>query len=167
MYFIPKERTDMSYILLVVAGLLAITLVKKDWEAGKQILFIIIFIAAGAVIYSVLLVFYPGHDDGIIIKGDISILSRIPFHDIGLYFIMLLGMASKYLYDAIGDKKRKKITFNKWQFIKPFLVSPIIFISVYSLISKTTPDLLIFVFSYQNGFFWQTLLYNAAKENKI
>jgi hypothetical protein len=96
----------------------------------------------------------------LITKGDF--FAKIPCLEIGLYFIMLMGMASKYLYDAIGERNRKKIKFNKWQFIRPFLVSPMIFIAVYSMIPETTSAFLLLIFAYQNGFFWQTVLYKAV-----
>jgi hypothetical protein len=58
----------------------------------------------------------------------------------------------------LGDKI-KEIT---WQFIKPFLVSPMIFGAVYAMIPETTSALLLLIFAYQNGFFWHTVLYKVV-----
>ena len=155
----------MGYIVLTIVGLFALILVKKSWQQRKQFFFVGIIIVAGALIY-VLLDAFILESNGEITKGEENIFSKIPWLDFGLYFIMLLGMASKYLYDAIGGKKRRKIRFNKWQFIKPFLVSPMIFATVYAMIPETTSAVMLLVFAYQNGFFWQTLLYKIASGEK-
>jgi len=91
--------------------------------------------------------------------------TQIPWFEFMLYFVMIAGMAAKYLYDAIGEGN--KIQFQKWQFIKPIFVSPLIFASIYALIEKGTskPLILLLIFSFQNGFFWQTVLYKAQPKN--
>ena len=149
----------MAYIVLTIVGLLSLILVKKDWQQKKQITFVCAIIIMGALIYFLIDIFILQSRKGIT-KGDF--FAKIPWLEIGLYFIMLLGMASKYLYDAIGERNRKKIKFNKWQFIRPFLVSPMIFIAVYSMIPETTSAFLLLIFAYQNGFFWQTVLYKVV-----
>jgi hypothetical protein len=77
---------------------------------------------------------------------------------------MVLGMASKYLFDVICEKKRRRIAFNKWQFLKPFLVSPIIFGAILSQVPENISAFMLFLISYQNGFFWHTLLYKSGPE---
>jgi hypothetical protein len=149
----------MAYIVLSIVGLLSLVLVKKDWQQKKQIIFVCSIIILGALIYVLIDIFILQSRNGIT-KGDF--FAKIPWLEIGLYFIMLLGMASKYLFDAIGEKKRKKIKFNKWQFIKPFLVSPMIFAAVYSMTPETTSAFLLLIFAYQNGFFWHTFLYKVV-----
>jgi hypothetical protein len=149
----------MAYIVLSIIGLLALVLVKKDWQQKKQIIFICSIIILGALIYVLIDIFILQSRNGIT-KG--NFFAKIPWLEIGLYLIMLVGMASKYLFDVIGDKKRKKIKFNKWQFIKPFLVSPMIFGAVYAMIPETTSALLLLIFAYQNGFFWHTVLNKIA-----
>lgn len=149
----------MAYIVLTIVGLLSLILVKKDWQQKKQITFVCAIIIMGALIYFLIDIFILQSRKGIT-KGDF--FAKIPCLEIGLYFIMLMGMASKYLYDAIGERNRKKIKFNKWQFIRPFLVSPMIFIAVYSMIPETTSAFLLLIFAYQNGFFWQTVLYKVV-----
>ena len=149
----------MAYIVLSIIGLLALVLVKKDWQQKKQIIFICSIIILGALIYVLIDIFILQSQNGIT-KG--NFFAKIPWLEIGLYLIMLVGMASKYLFDVIGDKKRKKIKFNKWQFIKPFLVSPMIFGAVYAMIPETTSALLLLIFAYQNGFFWHTVLNKIA-----
>lgn len=153
----------VPFIVLSIVALLAMLLVKKDWRQNKQIIFVCTIIIVGAVVYALIDVFFlqPGGT-----KGEENFFSKIPWLEIGLYFVMLIGMASKYLFDAIGDKNRKKIKFNKWQFLKPFLVSPMIFAAVLSIIPGSGSVFLLLIFSYQNGFFWQTILYKIAPEEE-
>jgi hypothetical protein len=149
----------MASIVLSIVGVLSLVLVKKDWQQKKQIIFVCSIIILGTLLYVLIDIFILQSRNGIT-KGDF--FAKIPWLEIGLYFIMLLGMASKYLFDAIGEKKRKKIKFNKWQFIKPFLVSPMIFVAVYSMTPETTSAFLLLIFAYQNGFFWHTVLYKVV-----
>ena len=93
----------------------------------------------------------------VIKKGSASWMAEIPWFEIGLYFVMLAGMAAKYFYDAIGESN--KIHFQKWQFIKPIFVSPIVFGLIYGGLAKETSIVVLLIFSFQNGFFWQTVLY--------
>ena len=154
----------IPFIVLSIIAILALLPVKKDWRQKKQIIFVCTIIIVGALAYALIDVFVL-KPDYLIIKGEENFLSKIPWLEIGLYFIMLLGMASKYLFDAIGEKKRKKIKFNKWQFTKPFLVSPMIFGAVYAMIPETTSAFLLLIFAYQNGFFWHTVLYKAVPDH--
>lgn len=151
----------MAYIVLSIIGLTALLLVNKNWQQKRQIIFVCLIIVGGGVLYLLVDIFALQSNGGTT-KGIEDIFSKIPWLEVGLYFIMLLGMASKYLYDAIGEKNRKKIKFNKWQFIKPFLVSPMIFVTAYSMIPEATSPFLLLIFSYQNGFFWQTILYKVG-----
>jgi len=96
---------------------------------------------------------------GVIEKATSSFWSQIPWIEVGLFFSMLVGMAAKYFYDAVDAMgRRKKISFYKWQFFKPMLVSPIVFGTVYANIQQNTSSILLLIFAFQNGFFWQTVL---------
>lgn len=166
----------MAYIVLTFLGLLALILVKKSWPRKTKLVFVVLVILVGFLVYTAIDLFILEPSD-IVIKGPVdsdkfpkifkgpdNILSKIPWLDIGLFLAMLFGMASKYLFDIIGEKPKKKLRFNKWQFFRPFLVSPIIFITVLALLPEKTSILMILVFAYQNGFFWQTLLYKDVPE---
>ncbi|NIO87683.1 MAG: hypothetical protein GTN53_44295 [Candidatus Aminicenantes bacterium] len=121
----------MVYIILTIAGWIAVIIVKKEWSEAKQVLFILSVLLAGMLGY--LAVDFLVLEEGqVISKGVGEVLANLPWEDIGMFFSMLVGMASKYLFDVIGEKKRRRIAFNKWQFLKPFLVSPIIFGTILS-----------------------------------
>lgn len=153
----------MAYIVLTIIGLVSVLLVKKDWQARRQITFVCYIIMVGTLIYLLIDIFVFKNQQGIS-KGIEDILAEIPLREIGMYFFMLAGMTGKYLFDAIGEKKRQRLKLNKWQFIKPFLVSPIIFGTVYAQLPENTSTFMLFIFSFQNGFFWQTLLYRTVPE---
>jgi hypothetical protein len=151
----------MAYIVLTLTGLIAVLAVKKEWPGAKQVLFILVVLLAGLVGYLALDMLVI-EDNQVIPKGVGEIFANLPWQDIGMFFSMLLGMASKYLFDMIGEKKRRRIAFNKWQFLKPFLVSPIIFGTILSQVPEKMPVFTLLILSYQNGFFWHTLLYKAG-----
>ncbi|MCU0285579.1 MAG: hypothetical protein MUF15_04180 [Acidobacteria bacterium] len=155
----------MAYIVLTITGWLAVIIVKKEWPERRQILFILSILAVGLFGYlavDILLL----EDRTVIPKGAVEILAQMPWKDMGMFFAMLLGMASKYLFDLIGEKNRRRITFNKWQFLKPFLVSPIIFGAILSQVPENISAFMLFLISYQNGFFWHTLLYKVGPEKE-
>jgi hypothetical protein len=151
----------MAYIVLTLTGVIAILIVKKEWPGAKQVLFILAFLMAGLIGYLAAELLVPDNNQ-VIHKGVEETLASLPWQDIGMFFSMLVGMASKYLFDRIGEKNRRRITFNKWQFLKPFLVSPIIFGTILTQVPENMPVFTLLILSYQNGFFWHTLLYKVA-----
>jgi hypothetical protein len=79
---------------------------------------------------------------------------------IGLYFTILLGMAAKWGWDEIHmlqKSRRRKV--NLLQLAKPLLVSPIVFLFMWGLLREQGIGLVYFLVGFQNGFFWQSLLY--------
>jgi|HubBroStandDraft_6_1064221.scaffolds.fasta_scaffold705050_2 hypothetical protein len=88
-----------------------------------------------------------------------------------LFLAMVLGMTSKYLWGLIEIRrvkveaqrdaaKKPPLGFDIWDFIQPLLVSGIVFSGV--SIGHPKLEWATVLFSYQNGFFWQTVL--ARKE---
>jgi H+/Cl- antiporter ClcA len=151
----------MAYIVLTLIGLLAVIIVKNEWPEAKQGLFIVKVLLAAMVGY--LVVEYRTRSNFFLKEVD---LEDLALKDIGMFFAMLLGMASKYLLDLIGEKKRRRIAFKKWQFLKPFLVAPITFSAILSQVPENISVFMLFLISYQNGFFWHTLLYKAGPEQE-
>jgi hypothetical protein len=147
----------MIYITMSLIGIAAVVALRQKWTQNFKIFFVLMTIILGSILlvlanYSYLI------SKGFIVKGS-SIIDEIPWIEIGLYFAMLLGMVAKYLYDAIGEGN--KIVIRKYQLIKPFLVSPIVFGMIYGGLSENSPALILLIFSFQNGFFWQTVLIKA------
>jgi hypothetical protein len=146
----------VAYIILSIIGLVALILVKSNWNRKKQIIFFFSVLIGGLSVYIIIdLMAKPD----VIEKGPASWMAEIPWFEMGLYFIMLAGMVAKYFYDAIGEGNQ--IRFQKWQFFKPIFISPIVFGIIYGSIGKETSVLLLLIFSFQNGFFWQTVLHKT------
>jgi hypothetical protein len=80
---------------------------------------------------------------------------RVAWSDLALYFTMLAGMSLKPIYDALGRNRRFKL--NKQLLIRPIIVSPIAFLTVYASLSNEPLNVFLLIFAFQNGFFWQTL----------
>ena len=75
----------------------------------------------------------------------------------GLFVFMLAGMFARTLWDAIHSRVGvAPIHLDVWKLVLPTLISPIIFLVVWNF-SKGQDDILTFTFSFQNGFFWQTV----------
>jgi hypothetical protein len=77
-----------------------------------------------------------------------------------VYFVsMVLGMSAHTTWDAITKRRGGKApAFDKWLYLRPALVAPIIFIAVLKLVGGTSFDFAALLLSFQNGFFWQTVL---------
>ena len=76
------------------------------------------------------------------------------------YFVaMVAGMLAQTIWHSLQSRKPNSApVFDKWEFVKPALVAPIVFIAVYNGISHAELTLAMALFSFQNGFFWQTVL---------
>jgi hypothetical protein len=146
----------MVYIVLSVIGIIAVILIRQSWSYKRQTVFMLSFLAIGLLAYIVFDYYFLGPANTHIWKGSDSVLSDMPWLEIGLYFVMLSGMASKYIFDAIGEGNKPVI--QKWKFIKPVFISPLVFGIIYSGMEAETSGILLLIFSFQNGFFWQTVL---------
>ena len=80
-----------------------------------------------------------------------------------MYVCMLAGMAAEYLYhyfDASPSQPRK---FELGTFVKPFLVSPLIFMPLAASLQGANQDfsnfdaprLMVFLVAFENGFLWR------------
>lgn len=87
------------------------------------------------------------------------------------YVSMLLGMVAEYYYSQAKEGK-KKFEMNYVEFVIPFLLSPMIFIPLLSIIHNpmdtvvtATPRLMIYLVSFQNGFLWKN--YMSGQKKKV
>jgi hypothetical protein len=82
-----------------------------------------------------------------------------PWAGLAYFVTMVIGMLAQTLWQAIQRRRgRQPPTFDRWEFIKPALVAPIVFLAVYHNISDPKISTVMLLFSFQNGFFWQTVL---------
>jgi hypothetical protein len=98
---------------------------------------------------------------------------------VAMFFCMLLGMAAESLYryfDTPADKRH----FDTGTFIKPFLVSPLVFIPLAASLENANldlsqldaPRLMVFLVAFENGFLWRgyfsrKLAESAGKSGRI
>jgi hypothetical protein len=77
-----------------------------------------------------------------------------------VYFAtMLAGMAAHTTWEFLPSSSRKKaVTFDKWRYVRPALVAPIIFLAVWKIVGAQTFGVQSVLLSFQNGFFWQTVM---------
>ncbi len=79
---------------------------------------------------------------------------------------MVLGMAGKYLFDVIEARRQKKaqghtnpkLEFDRWDFFQPFIISFMVFGAFWNVHGHEALSISCLVISFQNGFFWQTIL---------
>jgi hypothetical protein len=84
-----------------------------------------------------------------------------------IYCAMLLGMISDWILKSIGNKKRiKDVSFSVLELIRPLLVSPMVFLAIWSLLKDQPFGVVHFIVAYQNGFFWQSILNLRLKQNQ-
>jgi hypothetical protein len=92
-----------------------------------------------------------------------------------LYICMMLGMGSNYVYGRFSTAKAARPPFDAGNFIAPILVSPIIFIPLLGafqdayvdIANLTVPKLMIFLVTFENGFFWKEIFDNRRREQKL
>jgi len=153
----------MVFIFLTIMGIFSILFIKPTWNSKWRFSFICNFLII--TLFTFLVINYLSQNSDIIEKGGISFIDFIPWLDICLYFMMIAGMIAKYIFDWISEvEKNRQTVFSKLQLMKPMLISPIVFASVYSSMGKIESTLLLFIFSFQNGFFWQTIFNNRNQD---
>jgi uncharacterized membrane protein len=81
---------------------------------------------------------------------------------LALFVCMLLGMGAEYLYHYL-DAKSEQRKFDWGSFLKPFLVSPLVFVPLaaslqsanVNLSSFNIPLLMLYLVAFENGFLWR------------
>nr|VFJ93010.1 MAG: hypothetical protein BECKLFY1418B_GA0070995_10419 [Candidatus Kentron sp. LFY] len=72
---------------------------------------------------------------------------------IGVFVAMILGMASKVIFDHLT-----KGTQFEWKLLFiPLLVSPMVYGTVFKFVKGSDETVLMLIFGFQNGFFWQDI----------
>ncbi len=71
----------------------------------------------------------------------------------GVYMAMLAGMAAKALVESLTSGGEMDVK----QFILPLLISPIVYGVVFKIAKGSDETILMLIFGFQNGFFWQDI----------
>lgn len=81
---------------------------------------------------------------------------------LALFVFMVLGMGAEYLYHYL-DAKPQETKFDWRSFVKPFLVSPLVFVPLAASLQNAKVDLshfdipllMLFLVAFENGFLWR------------
>jgi membrane protease YdiL (CAAX protease family) len=81
---------------------------------------------------------------------------------LALFICMVLGMGAEYLYHYLDTKPQER-KFDWGSFMKPFLVSPLVFVPLAAslqaakvdLTSFNIPLLMLYLVAFENGFLWR------------
>jgi len=81
---------------------------------------------------------------------------------LALYVSMLLGMGSEYLYHYLDSSPSTRV-FDWGSFVKPFLISPLVFVPLAASLQNARVDLshfdipvlMLFLVAFENGFLWR------------
>jgi hypothetical protein len=70
------------------------------------------------------------------------------------FLAMIAGMAAKVGYDHFTGT----VPFSWSAFFVPLMVAPIVYGSIYSFVKGPNDTVVMLIFSFQNGFFWQVII---------
>jgi hypothetical protein len=88
-------------------------------------------------------------------KKDVAIILIV-------YALMLAGMTAKAVYDDLMDVQ----AFELRNLLIPFIVSPMVYGAIYRfVVVGSTEIVLVLIFGFQNGFFWQDVLGQLGPTN--
>lgn len=101
-------------------------------------------------------------------------VQKSPWREIAFFLAMASGTAARYLTKAIEDRRkvqanssvrRRKVPLHldAWEFAYPYFFSVLTFGALLGQIQGKGVDLATIILSFQNGFFWQTLLGSSSK----
>ena len=119
--------------------------------------------AAGLLLYVALIHWafdFPDFPDAGMAKGTSGTESGALV--LALFLFMSLGMSAEYLYYYL-DAKPGVVRFNWRTFLKPFLVSPLIFMPLGASLQNSNVDLshfyvpllMLYLVAFENGFLWR------------
>ncbi len=76
----------------------------------------------------------------------------------GIFATMLLGMVFKVIYDLLTRGQNPNFK-SDWllELVIPVIISPLVFGGIYNMIAVMPKNPTVFIFAFQNGFFWKTI----------
>ena len=80
---------------------------------------------------------------------------------IAVYISMLLGMAAKTFFNHFTRQDKLEIG----SFMVPLLISPLVYGTVFNIVKNSSETVMMLIFGFQNGFFWQDVLGTITKNN--
>jgi hypothetical protein len=142
------------YRLSRIAAPLPVEKGRKRWLAAFTISFLFLWLVTGLFV-----LFEQLFSESNLAKTLAPLMtSAFLFH---LFFWMLLGMISNYLWDLFRSRK-------DWSGIRmqelflPVLISPIVFYSFWGFAASQKAAFVLALIAFQNGFFWQVVFAKAG-----
>jgi hypothetical protein len=117
-----------------------------------------VLVAAGTLSYALTV-------SGVLLQSEFALIEQelLPRMTGLIYFLAVLaGMAGQYMF---GLKKWKD--FRIQDFARPFWVALILFGVVWGIVDQEETTLMSLIASYQNGFFWKTILDREQKSMAV
>lgn len=136
---------------------------KKD--SYKYILPLVLLVVIYYTLFS-----FPFIKDDLVAKGEeqTDLLFLIV-----LYFFLIFGMLSEYIFKLLSKPKKKRKKFDIGVLIAPLFISPITLIPLISAFQSVetvsysglnTQNIMIFLIAFEHGFLWKSILGN--RQNK-
>lgn len=136
----------------------------------------LLLMLAGLILALLLHIFFNGFTSNVASEGfghgllptehyaDLSDFIFKAIRSIFLYVLTLFGIFFNIIWTESGKDKIK----NFWTLstLRPLLISPIVFYSVYLFATKEPDTVVALLFSFQSGFFWQSVLTKKKIETK-
>ena len=146
----------MIFFLGSVLFIVIWVLTRKFSLLGRVSLVVILFIVVGLTEWS----------SDWLLRADLSWYETSPYKEGVALFFMIAGMAGKYVFDVIEKRRKRKaeghnvadIEFDQWDFFQPYIVAFAVFGLFWKSYGYEALDVGWLVISFQNGFFWQTIL---------
>ena len=130
--------------------------------------------ALGGFLVILLIICVLSLQPNVFLGGELHWYDRSPYREGLLFFVMLIGMFSRQLSVAfeVYFKERSKLRGSSPQlhlkldtidFLYPLLFAAITFGSLIGNVGDKPISVVTLVLSYQNGFFWQTLIHKNTR----
>lgn len=151
------------FLLLGVIVTLAMVVLFRPWSPLVRI-----GVLAGLALAAwVVLTFARGVGwiDDFTHRGAIGWWETSPAKELLLLLAMLVGIFARVVWDAVDAHKQLRAAgrrskgpqFDKWDFVMPALISLLAFQTVLSVGKEQALSVSLAIFSFQNGFFWNTI----------
>ena len=153
---------ELALVLLVSAAGLTLAVAYYDLirRCPRRVLPTLCLAAVTAAVYA-----YGFPDASIEAKGSLQEGVAVAL----CYVSMLFGMVAQYFYKQ-GERGKKTFTFEPVEFLMPIFASPIVFIPLLTIATDlalsgafTKAKLMVYLVSFQNGFFWKSFFDERQK----
>jgi hypothetical protein len=162
----------LTAIVLICSLLAAIWTIYRLTSTGRKIGRLLALLALLAYVWALhLFLGFPSSPTAVA-KGTESEPSQAPLV-LALFFLMVLGMLADYLYSYL-DAAKGSVHFEWRSFLKPIIVSPLVFVPLAGSLQNenvdlshfTIPVLMLFLVAFENGFLWRGYFERKVRDSR-